>query len=142
MKKKCLSSGCNNYVFGKGYCKIHQYLRDDFKKYTYIREPTGELNLFHEIWKTRTHKSFLSNKEIEYFNVSCFAHILPKGENKFPKFKLNPKNIILLIPYEHHLLDNGTIEQREKYAKENNCNWDKIYKLYEKLSDEYITTYG
>lgn len=32
MPKICLKEGCNYNVFGKGYCKIHQYLRTDKKK--------------------------------------------------------------------------------------------------------------
>ena len=30
--KICSVETCNNYVFGKGYCKNHQYLRNDIKK--------------------------------------------------------------------------------------------------------------
>lgn len=30
--KICNVDDCNNFVFGKGYCKNHQYLRTDIKK--------------------------------------------------------------------------------------------------------------
>lgn len=32
MAKSCKKEGCNNPRFGKGYCKFHQYLRQDFNK--------------------------------------------------------------------------------------------------------------
>ena len=32
MPKQCLVKGCNYNVFSKGYCKSHQYLREDIKK--------------------------------------------------------------------------------------------------------------
>ena len=35
MPKKCNIDGCSNNVFGKGYCKHHQYLRPKKEK----REP-------------------------------------------------------------------------------------------------------
>lgn len=31
MSKQCTHEGCTRPVFGKGYCKAHQYLRPDFK---------------------------------------------------------------------------------------------------------------
>jgi len=34
MPKICSSEGCYNNVWGKGYCKFHQYLRTDKKKKT------------------------------------------------------------------------------------------------------------
>lgn len=36
MPKKCNKDGCSNNVFGSGFCKSHQYLRDKVKK----KEPT------------------------------------------------------------------------------------------------------
>ncbi len=79
----------------------------------------------------------MSGKKLDEFSVSLFAHVLPKAQNKFPKWKLNPDNIILLTRFEHHLFDKGTIAQREKYAKENNCNWIGIYNLYNELKQDY-----
>lgn len=28
-RKTCKAVGCDNFIFGKGYCKSHQYMRDD-----------------------------------------------------------------------------------------------------------------
>ena len=70
------------------------------------------------------------------------AHVLAKGQNKYPKFKFYKKNLILLTEYEHQLLDAGTIEQRQHYAEycEQNggkCDWQKLFDLKEELLEEY-----
>ena len=104
------------------------------KEKTVPKKATGQANLFFEIWNEREHKSFLSGIPLDKFEGSnlffnLFAHVLSKALNKYPKFILNKENIILLTPEEHTLLDHGTKEQRDKYALEKNCDWDKIYKL-------------
>ncbi len=142
MAKNCKADNCGYIVFGKGYCKSHQYLRLDYNPYVYKKEPTGELEIFKDIWNKRPHVSFLSNKKLNEFSVSLFAHVLPKGQNKFPKWKLKPNNIILLTAEEHDLLDKGTKAQREKYAQQNNCDWNKIYKLYNQLENDYKKEFG
>ena len=98
--------------------------------------------MYYEIWQEREHISFLSGKSLEsYFGTdyfrNMFAHVLAKGQNKYPRFKTYKKNIVLLTPYEHHLFDNGTIEQRQKYADETGCDWGKLYDLMNGLKDEY-----
>jgi hypothetical protein len=100
---------------------------------------TGERALFESLWETRTKVSYLSGKDLsrtpDFLMLNIFAHVLPKG--KYPKYRLNAENIIFLDPDEHYLLDFGTEDQREKYAKENNCSWEDIYRLAEKLKKEY-----
>jgi hypothetical protein len=110
---------------------------------------TSQKDLFLKLWKERDKVSFLSgkplahlenyknNKELSGLYYSIFAHVLSKALNKYPKFKLKPENIILLSPEEHTMLDHGSESQREKYAKENNCDWNKVYKLRDKLKEEY-----
>jgi len=95
----------------------------------------NQFEFFKEIWSERDHISFLSNRPIKYFDVKSFAHILPKG--KFTKYKYNKDNIILLLPEEHTLLDQGTEKQRVEYSKKWGCNWDKIYMLREHLIKLY-----
>jgi hypothetical protein len=103
------------------------------------RKKTGERALFESLWETRAKVSFLSGKDLsrtpDFLMLNIFAHVLPKG--KYPKYRLNTKNIIFLDPDEHYLLDFGTEDQRQKYAEENNCDWDCIYNLAEKLKKEY-----
>ena len=134
MAKTCQKDACNNPVFSKGYCKFHQYLRKDTKNYQYKRKPTGEKALFEEIWDERPRVSFLSGKELD-FSVSIFAHVLNKKD--FPKYRLYKKNIILLTPDEHFLLDMGTAAQREQYGIVNNCNYSKIEELRNLLKISY-----
>jgi hypothetical protein len=104
-------------------------------------KPTGEKIVFEQIWGEREHKSFLSGLPLDAYKgdkwYSLFAHILSKAQNKYPKFKLYKKNIVLLTPDEHRMLDQGTIEEREVYAKEQGCDWDVILELKEELKYEY-----
>lgn len=102
----------------------------------------SEKELFREIWYSRPRVSFLSGKPLKYeedgqFWVNLFAHVLAKGKSKYPRFKLYSKNIILLTPEEHMLLDQGTEMNRMAYAKKNGCDWQKVYGLREELIKEY-----
>ena len=104
---------------------------------------SGELELFNIIWEERDHKSFLSNRPLGVYPggplyVNVFAHVLAKGKAKYPKFKLYSKNIILLTPEEHNLLDQGTFAQRDNYAARAGCNWNKVYDLREELIENYM----
>jgi len=66
-----------------------------------------------------------------HFNVSIFAHVLSKKQ--FPNYRLTDKNIQLLTPLEHHLWDQGTDEQRQKYAKVHNADWSILHKISDEL---------
>ena len=106
------------------------------------KKATGQRELFDEIWAERKQVSFLSNKRLSHYEntpfwFNLFAHVLSKALNKYPKFILHKENIILLTPEEHTLLDHGSESQREKYAEENQCDWDDIYDLKEKLKEDY-----
>lgn len=41
-----------------------------------------------------------------------FAHILPKSE--YPELMYDPENIMFVTYNEHHLIDHGSHEQRQK----------------------------
>jgi hypothetical protein len=110
----------------------------------------AELQLFKMIWFRSTKRSFITDLVLRDYEgtdfwVNMFAHVLAKGMNKYPYFKYYAKNIILLTPNEHHLLDNGTEEQRisysldveEKSGGKNTANWGKIKTLEEELKIEY-----
>ena len=69
---------------------------------------------------------------------NCFAHVLSKAQNKYPYFKYYAKNIVLLTPGEHALLDQGTEEARISYALDvKSANWQPLYDLREELEKEY-----
>ena len=147
--RKCVISGCHQQVFAKGKCRYHyQRSQKPLPKTSGIKSgiPKNisfekglsnnitihspfrtELEMFKWIWKSRKHKSFLTDRKLDFEEgeniwYNLFAHVLSKGQNMFPLFKLNENNIILLTPYEHSLLDHGTIQQRQDYSTE----WLKI----------------
>ena len=150
--KKCKIDNCENNCFGGGYCRWHQYMRTDKKdkpiKKTPIKrnyKPTGEGILFKGIIDTRRNYSFLSGLNIvEIDNTidhnNCH-HVLNKKD--YERFRLYDRNIILITKYEHHLIHNGTEEQREKYVKEVMSeygvvvHWEKLEELKQILINEY-----
>ena len=108
---------------------------------------TKEVEMYDKIWEEREPVSFLSGRSLGvskgsnfWFNI--FAHVLAKGKAKYPKFKLYSKNLILLTPEEHNLLDFCSKADREAYAKRNNCDWKIVYDLMEELKKEYKELYG
>lgn len=94
------------------------------------REPTGELQLFREIFKDQRGKCFITGEDLD-FNVWCFLHILSKGA--YPDFRLYKKNVIMVKSKIHLLYDN---ESKERLLKE----FPKsiiIYEKKEELKTEY-----
>lgn len=75
------------------------------KAYKYVKKPTGEKEVFKKIWEERGPYSQVSGVFLGEFNHCFFAHILPKAKNKYPHFKLNPENIVLMTLKEHHDFD-------------------------------------
>ena len=116
---------CNNPVFSHGFCARHQHLRRDQKwidsqnkqhekkkGYSTIKQKphnaTGEGVLFAALINTRPHVSFISGLPIPDISYQNCAHILPKGQNKYPRYKLLDRNIVFLTMQEHFLYDSGT----------------------------------
>lgn len=98
----------------------------------YKKEPTGERNVFAEILKERGAISQISGTRIGFMSPANFIHVLAKGQNKFPKFKLYKKNIIIGTWNEHHQYDNGSHEELRK-----NPLWKWVFKLRDELIEEY-----
>jgi hypothetical protein len=119
MPKQCNKDECVNNVWGKGYCKYHQYLRKDKNKKKPLKKsplkkvykPTGELALFKEIWEERKKICFVSGEVIENFSVQCFAHVLPKGS--YPTLRLDKENIVLVKPEIHYIYDHQVDKAKE-----------------------------
>ena len=102
----------------------------------------SESELFDWLWNNEPHVSFISGKPINiaahsdlWYNI--FIHVLSKAQNKYPKFKLYHKNIVMGLPKEHELYDQGTEEGRKKYAELNGFSWQPLYDLADKLKIEY-----
>lgn len=86
----------------------------------------NQLQMFNYIWDTRDHVSEISGKPLLNRNNFKwhfqFAHVLSKGQ--YTKYKLNPNNIMLMLPEEHEKQETFPkfIEKRDelkrKYYKE------------------------
>jgi len=146
--KKCKSENCNRDVFSHNYCKFHQHERTDDKamglknvvsKQTVIKRtpikakfkpPTGQLDMFKEIWSERPHVSELSGEKI-IFDVKCFHHILTK--QAYPKYLLYKPNIILLTRNEHRMVHDFSFEDLIK----KDVRWAAVEKKYQLLKHLY-----
>lgn len=147
--KKCNAEGCSNNVFSHNYCSRHQYLRTDDKamglknivvKHTQItrkpiktkfKAPTGQLEIFKEIWKELPHVSELSGEKLFMFDIQCFHHILTK--QAYPKFLLFKPNIILLTRSEHRMIHDHSFEDLIK----KDSRWSIVEKRYQLLKEMY-----
>lgn len=111
--KQCIVDNCKYQAFGKGYCKLHQYLRTDIKKYInkYSERQILKLELKKElikqdelfyisIWNTTPHRCYETN---EYLGEKAynwmFHHILPKA--KYPEYRHEAWNIVLVSLSTH-----------------------------------------
>src|SRR4030042_4640277 len=141
--KTCKKEGCTYPVFGKKFCRSHQYLREDYKPYRYKRKSTGEKDLFLGIWEETEDKvSFITGQDLTQYEdttlfPNLFAHVLNK--KNYPKFRLYKKNIVLLTPEEHRLYDQGTMAERLTYAITctPKCDWSRLFALEIELKIEY-----
>jgi|ERR1019366_1191777 hypothetical protein len=98
--------------------------------YKFKKKPTGEKEIFESIWFERGAYSEISGTHLGEFNICYFAHILPKGQNKFPRFKLRMDNICLMTLAEHTAFDS----YRSKcIGKE----WEWLYLKEAELKEEY-----
>ncbi len=109
-----------------------------------------QIALFKEIWIRSDKRSYITGLHLREFQstplfLNCFAHVLAKGQNKYPRFKYLAANIVLLTPAEHALLDQATEEARISYALDieqrtrgtQTAEWDKLKDLEEKLKKLY-----
>lgn len=94
----------------------------------------SQRELFHFISEDRLHRSFVSGDMLPMdLQAWHFAHVLPKAENKYPKFKCYEKNIVLLTREEH------TIWDTKRYAIDitKQSGWIKLFELEQELIEEY-----
>lgn len=110
-KKTCKDCGGEKYIFSKGRCK--QCANKTYKKLTNKIKPTGEKQLFIEIWNQRPHmcincNTWLGNDPCAHF----FSHI--KSKKQHPELRLVKTNIELLCFDCHYERDHGTKEKFER----------------------------
>lgn len=146
MAKQCKFEGCTYPVFSNGYCRNHQWCRQDKnkpqistsihdRKDKYIKPkakaPTGELVMFKEIWNERPHVSELNGEKLYYFDINCFHHLLHKSS--FPKFLLFKPNIILLTRNQHHQIETRAMSDLIK----EDSRWLLVQERYQQLKEMY-----
>lgn len=110
-------------------------------KYNYVREATGEGELFEEIMKDfgdEPVKCFVCGKRITLLMPHNFAHVLPKG--KYSSFRLYKPNIVILchliVADEtgqgcHHAWD---FRPRSELKGE---GWERMFELEEELKNKH-----
>lgn len=146
---QCKEPGCTHDVFSHDYCKYHRYRWTSLEPIPKYKKKAVNPNSFGFSSQLEMFMAVIYNAQrpiicpisgqdiTNYFKgepgdwVSCCAHVIPKG--KFPLFKLNPANIMLIHPSAHHLVDAGTEMQRIK------SGWDftPFYTRQEQLKQEY-----
>jgi hypothetical protein len=113
---------------------IHVKMNDQYRKPIKIkRKTTGEKDFFESLWNSDKAKvSALTGLPLSDQNdarAHFFAHILPKG--KYPKFRLNPDNIMYLELEEHYKWD------FERFKCLIDPAWAHIIELENKLKKQY-----
>ena len=81
-----------------------------------MKKYKNQIEMFNDIWENREHVSELTGEllfaKYHFLWFNQFLHILPKGT--FPRYKLNPENIILATPDEHKKQETFKIFQDKK----------------------------
>ena len=143
--KTCKAENCFNPVFGSGFCNFHQWKRTDKKpkKITVRAQGTrtkdfnfgfeSEIDLFNWLWQEAKNEKgqvicpFTGENLNRFYNTlkyfNCFSHVLPKG--KYTYFKLNPKNIAVVFPDFHVIVDQGTTIDRANHPMWKFEAWDR-----------------
>lgn len=96
---------------------------------------TGEKELFENIATSREWICFVTGEKLWELKPTQFAHILPKALNKFPRYKLFEKNIVLLSDWTHRQWD---FAPRSELKKDD--RFDKLFKLEAELKQQYPET--
>lgn len=104
--------------------------------YRYKRKPTGELEIFLSIWAERPHVCQVCTDPIPEPTPTNFAHVIPKAQNKYPKFKLNKQNILILCPCCHRLWDQGV-----RAGIRHDAKWYWVFELEASLKEQYKTLF-
>ncbi len=144
---KTCKCGCGWPVFSHGYAKFCQHKRTDKKKphglklnittvKDFKKDPDfgfdNQQDLFAWLWQEAKDKNgivicpYTKERLNRFYNTemwySCFAHVLPKGQYTY--FKLNPKNIRVVFPEFHRIIDQGTSIDRINHPTWRFDLWD------------------
>lgn len=152
---ECSNPDCNEdnpfIVVKSGLCQRCNYNKKQAGKkkagkktggYTYVREATGEGELFEEIMKDFGDdpvKCFVCGRRISLLMPHNFAHVLPKG--KYSSFRLYKPNIVILC----HLIvadEKGSNGCHNDYDFKPRSTlkgegWEKLFALEEELKNKH-----
>lgn len=148
---QCKYFGCFNFVWKDGYCYRHQYMIDAKKPIPKMKKRKvsrtdqygfkSQIEMFQFVIYNAPRPIIcpvsgkditkIFDQETEVWICAC-AHILPKG--RFPLWKHNPRNLVLVDPEVHRLFDQGTETQRQQHT---DWDWQYLYDLRDKLKIEY-----
>lgn len=103
----------------------------------YKRKDTGQTDLFQDIAASREWICFVTKERLYQLTATSFAHVLPKALNKYPRFKLYHKNIVLVKNDIHYLWDHTPRSELKKDPR-----FDKLFALEAELKEEYKQLYG
>lgn len=113
--KICKQEGCKAVVFSNGYCRSHQYLRDNLKVWKFEKKPKSKeiqkiidktVLLFEEIWQERKHNCQSCGKYLgNTYTAINFDHLIPKSKRK--DLTLEKDNILLVCADCHWIKENG-----------------------------------
>ena len=101
------------------------------KGLSYKRKNTGEKEIFLEIWDERPHFCQVTFEPLPEARPIFFLHVLPKAQNKYPKFKLKKENIILGSETTHYNWDHN----RKAILNDPDYAW--LFELEESLKEQY-----
>jgi len=142
---KCSYEGCKRdwapIVVKAGWCDRCNYNHKQKHKlspkpkYQFKRKPTGEAELFAQIWEESDKRCFVCGKPIKHPTPSNFMHVLAKALNKFPLFKTKKENIVLGCHDSesscHHRFD------KEPRSTLTEPMWEPLFELEKNLKIEY-----
>lgn len=161
--KRCKEQDCDFPVFGKGYCKRHQWKRTDkpnkavlsqYNKRSPVvrtnvppkdKKPLNSLktqwgfetqkDLFIHIWNNRNHVCQFTGTNLDSVPEFQWHWMFAHilPKGLFPYFKLNPENIVLVYPEFHTCVDNFIPEYRDKY----DWNFDLFFDMQEDMKEKY-----
>ena len=93
---------------------------------------SGEKEIFTEIAEEREWVCFVTGEKLWELTPTQFLHVLPKALNRYPKYKLYKKNIVLGTNEVHFKWDKSPRSELRKDPK-----FDELFELEEELLNQY-----
>ena len=145
--KKCKSCKKQCVIFSHGNCEqcarpTYGYIsRSNLNALKKIRKPTGELNLFKQLWDKLPHKCVVCGKDIVEFSHNNFAHLLSKGA--YPAMRLLDINIKIMC---HNNQGTGCHNKFDTKAKsdllKNDGRWLAVFGMVDLLKHWFYREYN